>query len=351
MMYKSAIIGYGGMGNWHHASIKEKISRMDVKGVWYIRPEVKETAAKNGVSFYSSLDELLNDKELDIVTIATPNNFHKELSIACMKAGKNVVCEKPVTLNSGELEEIIKVSEQTGKIFSVHQNRRWDKDFVIVKKILNDNIIGKPYYIESRVQGSRRSLHGWRGHKVNGGGMVYDWGVHLIDQLLFLIDSPVVSVDASLYNIFSTEVDDNFKATLKFDNGINALVEIATNCFINQPRWHVSCNEGTAVVNDWDCSGKIVKLSDNKIMEWADDIVYTSAGPTRTMAPRPSETVTTLSLPEVETDWADYYNNIIDTIENNAELIVKPSQSLRVMNVIDSIFEASASGQSVKCRI
>lgn len=351
MKYKSAIIGYGGMGNWHHASIKEKIPQIEVKGVWDIRPEVKALAQRNGVMFYSSLDELLNDKELDIVTIATPNNFHKELSISCLRAGKNVVCEKPVTLNSSELEEIIRVAEETGKVFSVHQNRRWDRDFVIVKKILNDGIIGKPYYIESRVQGSRRSLHGWRGHKINGGGMVYDWGVHLIDQLLFLIDSPVVSVDASLYGIFSTEVDDNFKATLKFENGINALVEIATNCFINQPRWHVSCREGTAVVEDWDCNGKIVKLTSAEIMEWADDIVYTSAGPTRTMAPRPAETVTSLALPEVDTDWADYYNNVIAAIEKKAELIVKPCQSLRVMNVIDNIFKSAESGQSIKCRI
>ena len=138
-----------------------------------------------------------------MVTIAVPNNFHKELAIQCLRAGKNVVCEKPVTMNAAELEEIMAVSKETGKLFSVHQNRRWDKDYRIIKKIIEDGTLGAPYFIESRVQGSRGAMYGWRGYKVNGGGMVLDWGVHLLDQMMDMIDSPVVSVDAHLQTVFS----------------------------------------------------------------------------------------------------------------------------------------------------
>lgn len=147
-------------------------------------------------------------------------------------------------------------AKETGKLFSIHQNRRWDADYCIIRKIIEDKTIGEPYLIESRVQGSRCSLVGWRGYKVNG-GMVYDWGVHLFDQLLDLFKCPVTEVSAHLFNIFSEEgVDDNFKVLMRFENKVSAMVEIDTNCFINQPRWHMSCTDGTAVIEDWELHGR-----------------------------------------------------------------------------------------------
>lgn len=347
-----AVIGYGGMGSWHCQNVSEKIPQICVYGVWDIRPEALEKAREKGLHTYSSLEELLNDQKVDLITIAVPNNFHKDLAIACLKAGKNVVCEKPVTLNAKELEEIIAVSKETGKLFSVHQNRRWDKDYRIIRKIVEDGKLGTPYFIESRVQGSRGAMYGWRGYKVNGGGMVLDWGVHLLDQIMDMIHSPVVSVDAHLQSVFSEEVDDNIKLLIRFENGGSAMLEMSTNCFVNLPRWHVSCTGGTAVVEDWSCKGKTVQLrEDAGQMAWDDDIVYTEAGPTRTMAPRPAYTTKEEALPEVETDWSDYYKNLVDVIDNGAELIVKPEQCLRVMKVIDLIFEAEKQGHGLSCRI
>lgn len=351
MGHKLAIIGFGGMGGWHCQNITEKIDEITVKGVWDIRDEALEKAKSQGLYAYSSLDELLKDDEIDIVTIATPNDFHKQLVIDCLEAGKNVVCEKPVALNSKELEEMIAASKRTGKLFSIHQNRRWDKDYRIIKEIVDKGMLGTPYFIESRVQGSRGAMHGWRGHKINGGGMLLDWGVHLIDQLMNMIHSPVVCVDAHLQSIFSDEVDDNIKVFLYFENGVSAVLEMATNCFINHPRWHLTCTDGTAVVEDWSCKGKMVQLNTNAEMEWADDIVYTEAGPTRTMAPRPAFTTRELPLPEVKTDWSDYYKNIVDVLDNGAELIVKPEQALRVMRVIDTAFESNAKREGIHCNI
>ncbi len=351
MQHNLAIIGFGGMGVWHYENISAKIPGISVKGIYDIRKDACEKAIENNLIVYSSLDELLKDKQIDIVTIAVPNNFHKEYAITCLLAGKHVICEKPVTMNAEELEDIIKVSQQCQKLFSIHQNRRWDKDFVIVKEILEQNLIGEPYFIESRVQGSRGAMHGWRGYKVNGGGMVLDWGVHLLDQLMMLIDSPVISVGSHLFSIFSNEVDDNIKILIRFENKVSAVLEMATNCFINHPRWHVSCTDGTAVVDNWSCEGRIVQLNTDEKMEWADDIVYTEAGPTRTMAPRPAQTTQILPLPEVKTEWTDYYNNILDVLDNNEELIVKPEQALRVMKVIDLIFEADKKNETIKCNI
>lgn len=351
MKHMMAIIGFGGMGGWHEENVSSRIEEITVKGVYDIRDEALTKAKEKGLYIYSNVEELLHDKDIELVTIATPNDKHKEYAVMCLRAGKHVICEKPVTMNVAELEEIIEVSKEVGKIFSIHQNRRWDKDYVTIKTILNSESIGKPYFIESRVQGSRGAMHGWRGHKINGGGMVLDWGVHLIDQFLILIDAKVVSVTAHLFNLYSDEVDDNIKIMLRFDNGVSALCEMSTNCLINLPRWHVSCTEGTVVINDWSCEGKIVKLKSDSTMEWSDDIVYTEAGPTRTMAPRPVYTTDVLELPEVNTDWSDYYKNIVKVMNGEEELIVKPEQALRVMKVIDMVFRSEESGMGLSCNI
>lgn len=351
MKHNMAIIGFGGMGNWHKNKVTNQFPNFKVCSVFDIREEAIKKAENEGLKVYENIDELLSDEEIDIVLVSTPNNFHKDYVIKCLKAGKNVICEKPVAMNAKELEEMIEVAKETKKLFSIHQNRRWDTDYKIIKNILSENIIGKPYFIESRVQGSRGAMFGWRSYKVNGGGMVLDWGVHLIDQALDLIDSPVISVDAHLQTIFSGEVDDNIKILLNFENGVSYLLEISTNCFINLPRWHMSCIDGTAMIKDWECNGEIVKLKENGPLKWENEIVYTAAGPTRTMAPRPDNTVVKLPLPDIKSDSIDYYKNIAGVLDNNEELIVKPEQALRVMKVIDLIFESEKTKQGIKCNI
>ncbi len=146
-------------------------------------------------------------------------------------------------------------------------------------------------------------------------------------------------------------MDDNIKVFLYFENGVSAVLEMSTNCFINHPRWHLTCTDGTAVVEDWSCKGKMVQLNTDSEMEWEDEIVYTKAGPTRTMAPRPTFTTKEMALPDVKTDWSDYYKNIIDVLDNGVELIVKPEQALRVMKVIDLAFESSKTKTGIHCNI
>ena len=348
---RQAIVGFGGMGGWHCESVREKVPEIEVYGVYDIREEAMEAARAKGLHTYASLAELLADESIDLVTVAVPNNFHKDISIQALRAGKNVVCEKPVTLNSKELEEIIAVRDETGKVFSVHQNRRWDKDYRIVKAAKDQGLLGKVYMVESKVQGSRGSMYGWRGHKENGGGMLLDWGVHLLDQAMQLFDEKVVGVEAHLLSMYTPGVDDNIKVLLRFEKGCSYLMEMSTNCLINAPRWHVQGLGGTLQIDDWSCKGKLMKLKPNAEMKWDNDIVYTEAGPTRTMAPRPEYTMDALPLPQVSPDLREYYRNIADAIWNRAELIVKPEQALRVMKVIDLLFKAQREGVGQKCEI
>ena len=180
-MYHIAIIGYGGMGGWHAQQLLSLPEEFRLTGVYDINPARIAAAEQDGIYGYPTLDALLEDPEIRTVILAVPNNFQKSLSIQAMRAGKNVICEKPVMLNAAELEEVIAVSEETGRLFSVHQNRRWDKDFCIIRKLIEDGAIGKPFYIESLVHGSKGIPGDWRCVREAGGGMLLDWGVHLID--------------------------------------------------------------------------------------------------------------------------------------------------------------------------
>ena len=351
-MKKLGIIGLGGMGDYHRSRIANELSGVvEVKGAFDVREERLQYAREKGLVAYESREALLCDPEIEIVLVATPNNFHREISIDALRHGKNVVCEKPVTMNAAELEEILAVAKETGRVFTVHQNRRWDRDYRIIKEIVDSNMIGKPYIVESRVQGSKRVLQEWRGRKFNGGGMVFDWGIHILDQIMWMDKSPVKEVYANLFYLFTKEVDDNFKAIIKFESGLTAMLQVDTNCFINQPRWHLLCEDGTAVIEDWSCKGKIVRLSDDKDLGWDNVIVYTEAGPTRTMAPRPRETTEEVELPSVNPEWSDFYKNVCDVIDGKGELVVKPCEALRVMKVIDAIFESQEAGKSISCNI
>ena len=121
-----AVIGYGGMGSWHASTCADDFKdTAELIGIYDIKPERRAAAEAEGIHAFSSREELLADERIDLVTVATPNDVHKEIAIAAMAAGKNVISEKPVALSQEELEEMIAASKKYGKLFTVHQNRRW----------------------------------------------------------------------------------------------------------------------------------------------------------------------------------------------------------------------------------
>jgi len=348
MSIKMAVIGTGGMAGWHVSKIKETIKEITVVAGYDIEKEKCEQKAKEwGCVACATPEEIYNNPEIDLVLVATTNEVHKDYSIKCLEAGKHVVCEKPVTMNAAELEEVIAVAKKTGKFFSVHQNRRWDADYMTVQKILADGLLNNPYTIKSSVHGSKR-LWGWRAFKPNGGGLLLDWGVHLLDQMLDLIPEKVVSTYGHLHYMENSEVDDCMTVTLRFEGGCTVVIDISTNSFIVEPRWLVSCADGTAIVEDWERHGKIVKQADPNELDWTEHVYYTAAGPTRTMLPRPNSTIIETPLPDVgESRWTDYYKNVVDVLLNGAKPRVTAEQALRVMKVIDAVFESNKTGQAI----
>lgn len=353
-MHKIGIIGFGGQASYHFHQLNEmNYERAVVKGVFDVNPERMKYAESEGLIAYSSKEELFADKEIDIVLIATTNEVHKELAIEAMAAGKNVITEKPTTMNSKEIEEIIAASEKYGKIYTIVQNRRTNKDFVLMKNKVEEGLIGDPYVIESRVEGSRGMPSGWRTIKELGGGMMLDWGVHLIDQIMYMVDEKVVNVFCKMYRIQYSEVEDNFRLTMTFQSGLTAHIEVSTNNYITHPRWYVLGRTGTLQIDDWDCKGKIVRNVYNED-KWEEEIVYTKAGPTKTMAPRNENSTETIELSE-PMDVVDHiyvvYDQMIDAIEGKAELTIKPEQALRVMKVMEAAFLSDETGHAILTEI
>lgn len=351
-IWNLGIIGFGGMAGEHFKQLKE-YERICVKGVFDVNEERARVAEKNGLKAYTSKDEILADKDIDIILIATTNEVHKELSIEAMKAGKHVICEKPVTLNSRELEEIITALQKYNKVFTINQNRRTNKDFVLMRRKVEEGLLGEVYVIESRVEGSRGMPKGWRTIKELGGGMMLDWGVHLIDQLMYMIDEPVINVFCKMFSIEYSEVDDNFRLTMTFESGLTAHIEVSTNNYITHPRWYVLGKQGTLQINDWDCEGEIVRCIDKENI-WEEEIVYTKAGPTKTMAPRNENSIEKIKIsepPDVTDNLTVVYDGFLDAIEGKAELKITPQQALRVMKVMEAAFESNRTQTAIKTNI
>lgn len=339
MKHTLAMVGFGGMAGWHYELI-QSIEDLTVAGIWDIKESRREYAKSKGIHVYESREDLLADESVDIVLVATPNDVHKEIAIAALEAGKNVVSEKPVTLCSEDLKEMIAASERTGKLFTVHQNRRWDGDFLTVKDVIDSGKLGEVFKIESRVHGSRGIPGDWRGEKEHGGGMVLDWGVHLLDQaLLFFPGVKLNTVYATLDNVTNQLVDDGFTAILGFENGVHMHIEVGTSNFISLPRWYVLGSDGTAIIRDWGNDIEIVRALGND----EGDVVpiKTAAGLTKTMAPRRDDSIHKEQLPEVKSDIREFYQNVMATIEGKAERRIKLEEVARVMRLMEAIFESA----------
>ena len=333
------LIGFGGMGKWH-TEILENVPEIELAGIYDIKEEKRKLAEEAGFHTYETEEAMLADESIDVILVATPNDTHRPIALRAMEAGKNVIVEKPATLSLKELTELEDMAGKTGQFLTVHQNRRWDEDLLTVREILKDQTMGEIFRIESRVHGSRGIPGDWRKEKAHGGGMVLDWRVHLFDQIFRLTgERRLKTVYATLTNVTNQEVDDGFTAVLRFEGGLEVLVEVGTNNFISLPRWYVLGENGSAVVEDWDLSGKIVKAFSEEEKEIVP--VRTAAGLTKTMAPRREDTIRVEELPRVPGDIADFHRNVAAVLLRGEEPAVKLPEVKRVMRLMETVFESA----------
>jgi len=333
-----AIIGYGGMGRAHAAHAGQHDS-LELLGIYDIADAPCDHARANGVYVYPSFESVLADARVELVTVAIPNHLHKDICIQAMRAGKHVVCEKPVALNHGQLQEMIDAARKYHVIFTVDQNRRWDPDFRTAKHICETGILGKTFRLESRVHGSRGIPGDWRNQKECGGGMILDWGVHLLDQIMQMVQRPLIELYCELSFVTNEQCDDGFTVTMKFEGDLTVKVEVGTSHFISLPRWYILGENGSAIIEDWDQHGRIVMVSD---WEKRDAVpVVTAAGLTKTMAPRTEETIKEYPLPVQKADIRDFYRNVVRAARGQEEQLIKHHELMRVMKLMEAMFESA----------
>lgn len=339
------IIGYGGMGKWHAANAPR--AGVEIAAVCDIEKEKIAQGIADGYNTYGSAEELLADENVDTVILTVPNHLHKEMCLKAAAAGKHVITEKPAALNVSELDEMEAACRENGVFFTSHQNRRWDRDMLIVKKAYDEGLLGKIFTIESRLHSGNGYMHEWHLYKKYGGGMIYDWGVHLIDQILFMMPGvKIKSVYADIKNVLHDEVDDYFKIILKMDNGITAHIELSTYILEYQPRWLAGGDKGTMIVKSFGCDGNIFRTG-QMLEKLPPQITETVAGPTRQFAPVPPGGIVTEPLPEVETDWVDFYKNVQNVLTGKEESTIKISEVRRVLSVMEAAWKSSETGEAV----
>lgn len=347
MKLKLGIIGFGGMGKWHSENAT-RVENVEIVCVCDIKEERIQEAKERGLKVYTDVEDVLNDREVNTVLLTVPNHLHKEMAIRAAKAGKHIIDEKPAALDTEELDEMTKAAEDNNVIFTVHQNRRWDRDFQIVKKVYEENLIGQIFTIESKLHTANGRIHEWHLYKKYGGGMMYDWGVHLIDQTLFMMKgAKILSVFADIKSIINDEVDDYFKIIMKFDNNITVHLELGTYVLNYQPRWLVAGNRGTLKINSFACDGEIWRTSE-LLDKLPAQIAETVAGPTRQFAPQPAGALYSEPLPEVKTEWTDFYKNFVEVLNDKEELKIKIPEVRRVLSVMEAAFLSSETNKTVE---
>jgi predicted dehydrogenase len=184
------LIGYGLGGSVFHAPLIEAEPRLRLHAVVTSRAGQVERDHP-GARVVGSAAELLEDPAVELVVVAAPNAVHHELAAAALAAGRHVVVDKPFTLATAEADDLIALAERQDRLLSVFQSRRWDGDFLTVRRCLEAGLLGRVSSFESRYDRFRPAPKGgWKEEDVPGSGLLWDLGPHLIDQALQLFGLP-----------------------------------------------------------------------------------------------------------------------------------------------------------------
>lgn len=334
MKNRFIIAGYGGMGERHADRIRD-CGYAEVTGIYDADPARRALARARGYAVCESPDALMA-LDADCALLATPNDTHAALVVALLESGRHVLVEKPAALNLRQMRAMYDAAERAGRLLSVGLNRRWDSDFLGIRQVLESGELGALLCLESRIHGSRGIPGGWRLRPEQGGGMLYDWGVHLIDQALTALHyARPEGVSCALSHALGYEVDDGFRLTLTFPGGARVYIEVGTCNFIAMPRFYVCARQGAAMIDDWRGPCRVTRC-----LSWDE----APGGTARLMSPRDGATTreARLALPPSRPD--EVLRNFCAAARGEEALNVTRAQVELLTAVIDAAFASAASG-------
>ena len=346
---KVGIIGFGLSGKVFHAPMINSMDFMEISKIVTTNPVSAREAKKiyPHAQIVSNPNEIFEDDEIDLVIVSVPNTFHVDLASKALMANKHVVVEKPFTITSKDAEELITLSQERHRLLSVYQNRRWDSDFLTVKKIMESNMLGNVVEFESHYDRFSDFVNpnAWREANIPGSGMLYDLGSHLIDQALCLFGLPKeVNGDIRIQRK-DGKVDDYFEINLFYDN---TKVILKSSMLVREPLLRF------IILGD---KGSYVKYG----MDVQEDALKVGLIPTdpKNWGVEPEESWGILNTEinklhfrgKVESERGNYrafYENLSKAIKGEEELMVKPEEARNTIRVIEHVILSNKSKCNVK---
>ena len=334
---KVGVIGYGGAFNMGRGHLNEmRAAGMTPLAVAEVDGERLKVAAAEfpGIETYCSAGEMLRKSAVDLVAIITPHNTHAGLGLQCLRAGRHVVCEKPLAVTTAECDRMIAAAKKSGVVLSTYHNRHWDGCIVRAVREIGKGLIGEVVRIEAHMGRYRRPGDWWRTSKSISGGILYDWGVHLLEYSLQIIDSDVVEVTGLAKRGFwapqTAWKDDTF------EDEAFAVVRFAGGAWL------------TLTLTSIDSNPKAADRGQLEITGTRGTYIF-DGGNWRTILQRGGKTIDKQGRNPMS-QWRAYYQNVADHLVGGAPLAITPEWSRRPIHILDLACRSAAKGRSLRAK-
>lgn len=347
-MQTFGIIGGGMIANFHAAAIQAMEGGQ--LGAIYTRNPKKSAALgkKYHCKSYHELGALLDDPDIDIVTIATPSGAHLEPALAAAKKGKHIICEKPLEVSPQRIDEMIRVCKQNGVLLAGIFNRRFNPAVQHLKAAVEQGRFGRLTLCDAYVKWYRTQEYydsgAWRGTwALDGGGALMNQSIHTIDQLIYLageVKRLSASVDCLIHE--GIEVEDTAVAILEFENGARGVIEGATSCWSSSghpAEIHLCGSQGSVFMAD-----DSFRVWDFKEADETDEYV-------RNNLMKESNTGLGANDPGAINFEGHRLNfeDVVQAIEGGRDPLVTGAEALKAVRVIAAIYQsAQANGKWIE---
>jgi len=338
------LVAFGYSGKFFHAPFIHSNPNFDLCKV-VERHNKKSKEIYPYVEVVRDFADLLNDKNIELVVITTPSHLHYEMTKEALLANKHVVVEKPFTATFDEAQELTDLAKNKNKILSVYHNRRWDGDFLTVKQVIKNKLLGK--LVEYEAHFDRYTPHlntkAWKERKEKGTGNLFDLGSHLIDQAQNLFGIPkTVTADIQTQRDVS-KVDDYFELILEYDM-LKVILKAGMLVREKGPHFILHGNKGSFVKYGMDPQEEALTYGLSPLSsDWGTEhpekwgILNTQINNLRFKG----------KIETIPGSYEKFYDNIYDSIVNQSELAVKPEEARNTIRIIELAFESS----SKKCTV
>jgi scyllo-inositol 2-dehydrogenase (NADP+) len=294
-----------------------------------------------------SFDELIDNSELDVIVITTPNSSHFIYAQKALEAGKHVVLEKPFTITSGDARLLIDISQKTNRVLSVFQNRRYVCDFLTIRKILSENLLGEVVEFEAHYDRYRPEAkpNAWREENIPGSGILYDLGSHLIDQALFLFGIPkTITADVRMQRPHAKTVD---YFDLHLDYGFMKAI-LKSGMLVREPgpRYMIHGTKGSYIKHGEDPQEELLKAGVlPNIPHWGEEAAE-NYGLLHTEI---NGQIIKEKYASLNGNFGYYYKNLFETIRNGADLKERPEHGFNTIRMVELAIESNQKKRTVEC--